>query len=285
MDLKYYLNKARKEHWALGQFNFSTIEQLKGILDAAKNLKSPVILGTSEGESSYMGLEEIVALVEISKVKYKVEAFLNLDHGKNIDYIKRAVDLGYSAVHFDGSFMDLEKNMLISKKLAQYAHKKGALIEGELGRIKGESVSHKKKYVVEDKDLALASDVERFEKETSIDSLAVAIGNIHGVYKEKKKIDLDRLKEISRKSNAFLVLHGGSDTKEDNIKKAIKLGIVKINVNTELRIAWKNSFKKALNSKEIKPYKILPSVQSIIQKKVEEKIKLFGSKSKTKIYG
>lgn len=282
MDLKYYLKKAQKEKWAIGQFNFSTIEQLRGILKAAQNLKSPVILGTSEGESNFLGLEEIVALTEISKMKYNVEAYLNLDHGKDTEYLKKAVDLGYSAIHFDGSGISLEKNIKITEMLAKYAHKRGVLIEGELGAIKGESSFHSEEAVVRKEDFALPEDVKRFEKETKTDSLAVAVGNIHGVYKEKKKIDLERLKEISEKAKSFLVLHGGSDIENDDIKKAIMLGIVKININTELRMAWKEGFMKNLTGNEIKPYKILPFVQDLIQKKVEEKIHLFGSAGKIK---
>ena len=277
MNLKSYLKKAQKEHWAIGQFNFSTLDQLKGILSAAKELKSPVILGTSEGESGFLGLEEIVALTEISKAKYKVDAFLNLDHGKNLDLLKKAVDLGYSAVHFDGSGMPLEENIRKARKIAEYAHKRGALAEGELGAVKGESVFHNERAVIEEKDLTLPEDVIRFLKETKVDSLAVAIGNIHGVYKGGKNIDLERLKEIALKCKGFLVLHGGSDIKESDIKQAVNLGIVKININTELRIIWKESLINALKTGDFKPYKILPQVQDSIQKKVEEKINLFGS--------
>ncbi|GAI51856.1 unnamed protein product [marine sediment metagenome] len=137
MGLKDYLEKAQKEKWAIGQFNFSTIEQLRGILAAAQKMKSPVILGTSEGESRYLGLKEIVALVEISKIKYKVPVFLNLDHGKDLNWIKKAIDFGYSAVHFDGSELPFKKNIKCAKKIVEYAHKKGVLVEGELGYLRG----------------------------------------------------------------------------------------------------------------------------------------------------
>lgn len=281
-DIKYYFKKAQKEHWAIGQFNFSTIEQLRGILEAAKETKSPVILGTSEGESKFLGPEEILALVEISKSKHGVSAFLNLDHGKDLDWIKRAIDLGYSAVHFDGSDLSLERNMEYTKKIADYAHKKGVLVEGELGWIGGESKFHKDEARIEEKNLTKIEEVELFVKKTGVDSLAVSIGNIHGVYQSMPKLDFERLAGINRKSKAFLVLHGGSGISNEEIKKAVECGINKINFNTELRLVWRESLLKVLqeNQKEIRPYKILPQIQISIQKKVEEKISLLNCKNK-----
>ncbi len=262
MQLKDYLEKAQKQKFAIGQFNFSTFEQLRGILAAAQKMKSPVILGTSEGESKFLGLEEILALVEISKIKYKVSAFLNLDHGQDLDYIKKAIDFGYSAVHFDGSGLPLEKNIRYAKKVVEYAHKKGVLVEGELDPIKKGGSTFPK-------------EAEKFIKETKVDSLAIAIGNVHGMYKNPK-LDFERLKEINNRVNAFLVLHGGSGISNFQIRKVIKSGIVKININTELRLVWKRTLAKSLKAQEIKPYKILPKVQKAVQEKVEEKLKLFN---------
>lgn len=280
MELLDYLKKAQKEKWAIGQFNFSTFDQLRGILEAARKLNSPVILGTSEGESKFLGLEEILALVEISKNKYGVCAFLNLDHGKDLDWIKRAIDFGYSAVHYDGSALPLEENIKYAKKVVNYAHQNKVLVEGELGYIRGESKLHKGKAKIEKEDLTLPTEVEKFIKETKVDSLAIAIGNIHGVYAKMPKLDFKRLNEINKITKSFLVLHGGSGIPNAEIKKAIKFGVVKININTEIRAVWKESLKKILKSQEIKPYKILPQIQNEIQRKVVEKINLFGCKNK-----
>lgn len=283
MVLKDYLKKAQKGGWAIGQFNFSTPEQLRAILTAATNKKSPVILGTSESESKFLGLKEILAFVEISKTKYKIPIFLHLDHGKDVKFIKGAIDFGYQSVHFDGSDLPLEKNIKYTKKITEYGHRKGVLVEGELGYIKGGSEFHREKAKIEKKNLTRPEEVQRFIKETGVDSLAIAIGNIHGIYAKMPKLDFKRLKEIRRVANNFLVLHGGSGIPEKEIKEAIKLGIVKININTELRLVWRQSlegfFKR--NPQEIKPYKILPEVQKEIQKKVAEKIKLFGSVNRT----
>lgn len=278
ITLKQILKDAQKNHYAIGQFNFSTIEQLRGILEAAKKMKSPVILGVSEGESKFLGLEEILALVEISKMKHRVSAFLNLDHGKDLNLIKKAIDYGFSAVHFDGSKLALGENIKYTKKIAEYAHKKGVLVEGELGYLRGESRLYKEKAKIRKEDLTSPEEAKKFTNETKADNLAVVIGNVHGIYPKMPKLDFERLKEITKKTKAFLVLHGGSGIPEAEIKKAIKFGITKINVNTELRYVWKKSLEKSLKTGEIKPYKILPKVQIAIQKKVEEKINLFNSK-------
>ncbi len=282
-ELKYYLRKAQKEKWAVGQFNFSTIEQLRGILAAAREKRSPVILGTSESEGKFLGLKETIALVEISKIKYQIPAFLNFDHGKDLKWTKQAIDYGYPAVHFDGSELSLEENIKYAKKIVEYARKKNVLVEGELGYLRGESRVHKQIAKIKKEDLTSPQEVVRFTKKTKVDSLAIVIGNIHGIYVRMPKLDFERLKEINKKTNAFLVLHGGSGISNEEIKKAIKLGIVKININTELRVVWKNSLENSFKRKpqEIKPYKILAQVQTAVQKVVEEKIKLFGSANKT----
>ena len=260
-DLKYYLNKAQKEKWAIGQFNFSTLEQLRGILQAAQKTKSPVIIGTSAGEIGYLGLEETVALVNISREKYGVEAFLNLDHNKDIELIKKAVDLGFSAVHFDGSHLSLEKNAEYAKKVVNYAHKKNVLVEGEITRIG-------------DKSQFSLTDIGQFVKSSKIDSLAIAVGTKHGFYR-RVKIDLARLKEINDQIDSFLVLHGGSGISDQQIKQAIKAGIVKININTELRLIWKKSLIRSLKGTEIKPYNIMPNVIEAVSEAVIKKIKIF----------
>lgn len=282
MDLKEYLALAKNDKWAIGQFNFCTLEQLRGILSAARELKSPVILGTSSGEVGFLGMEEAIALVEISKKKYGVEAFLNLDHGKDANLVKKAIDMGYSAVHFDGSNLSLKENISISKKLASLAHKKGVLFEGEIGAVKGDSAVHKEKIVINESDLASPEDACEYIKQTKADSLAIAIGNIHGIYSEKKKINLDLLKKISEKTSSFLVLHGGSDIENNAIKRAIDIGVSKININTELRLLWRKALDEALerNKEEVKPYNVMPYVEELIKNRVKEKINLFGSLKK-----
>lgn len=273
--LKDYFNKAQKEGWAIGQFNFSTLEQLTGILNAAKKTKAPVILGTSEGESKFLGLGEAVNLVKFYRKKLPI--FLHLDHGKSFDYIKKAIEAGYKSVHFDGSKLPLKENIKETKKVVKYAKKFGVLVEGEVGVI-GD--------VSKIKEISTHPlDVLKLAKETKVDSLAVAIGNLHGIKTSRinPNLDLERLKKIKKKVGPLpLVLHGGSGTPKEDIKEAIKQGIVKININTELRIAYTQNLKKILKKKpkETAPYKYMPEVIRAVQKIVEEKIKLFGSANK-----
>ena len=269
--------KAQRGRWAIGQFNFSNLETLKAIVQAAEKLKSPTIVGTSEGESKFVGLEQAAALVKSYREKTKLPIILNLDHGRSFDYIKKAIDAGYDAVHFDGSGLSLEKNIQETKKVVNYARKHGVLVEGEAGVIG--DVGKQKGVLTEPKDAL------RFVKETKVDSLAVAIGNLHGIEASgiNPKLNLKRLKEIKEKiGNIPLVLHGGSGTPEADIKKAIKSGIVKININTELRMAYTNTLKKSFQEKptEIVSYKYMPLVVEAVQKIVEEKIRLFGSQNK-----
>ncbi|MDD5144883.1 MAG: class II fructose-bisphosphate aldolase [Candidatus Pacebacteria bacterium] len=281
--LKDYFKKAEKEKWAMGQFNVSNLEGLKAVFQAARSLKSPVIVGTSEGEGSYWGLKEISHLVNFLSKEYRFPIFLNLDHGKTFDYIKEAIDAGYPAVHFDGSRMDLKENINKTREIVRYSEKKGVFLEGEVGSILGSSAILDKAPQIRAEDLTRPEDAGLFSQETKVKSLAVSIGNFHGVGKsgDGPKIDLQRLKEIKETvGNLPLVLHGGSGIPEDDLKSAIQLGVVKININTELRSAFTLALREAVSSGEIAPYKYLPETIQAVQKVVEEKIRIFGSINK-----
>ncbi len=279
-------NQARKEEWAIGQFNISNLETLRAIVQAGQNLESPLIIGTSEGESRFLGLRQAVALVRASKEETGLLLLLNLDHGKSFDYIKEAADAGYDAVHFDGSKLPLEENIEIAKKVVEYCHKRKIIVEGEIGFIQGSSEVLEKIPEIKEEDLTDPEEAEKFVRETKVDSLAVNVGTFHGIDASGKNphINLERLEEIRKKigDKTFLVLHGGSGTPEEDIRKAIKLGIVKININTELRLAYTSALKKAFeeNPEETTPYKYLPQAVEAVQKVVENKIKLFGSVKK-----
>lgn len=281
MEILNIFEKARKEKWAIGQFNFSTPEQLRAIAAAAKSLASPVIVGTSENESRFLGIEETIALVRILEKKEGIKLFLHLDHGKNLDYIEKAIIFGYNSIQFDGSELSFEDNIKQIKGIVEFAHKNNVLVEGELGYLRGGAFSPEEKVEIKKEDFTKPEQVGEFVKNTGVDSLAIAIGNVHGIYKGSPQIDFQRLQKIRKASKVFLVLHGGSGILPQDFKKAIKLGIQKININTELRLAWKETLKKALEeSNEVKPYKILPQVSKAIEDKVEQYIKLFGSSNK-----
>jgi len=269
------LKKAQENKYAVGQFNISTDEQLKAIMEVAKSLKSPVIIGTSEGERKFIGADQAVALVK----SYGGNVLLNADHCKTFESAKLAVDAGYTAVHFDGSSLPFEENIKITKQVVDYA--KGILVEGELGYLRGDSDVHEK-IEIKEEDLTDPEQAKEFVERTGIDSLAVVVGNMHGIESdmENPPLFLNRLEEIQKAvPNTFLVLHGGSGTPEADIKKAIQLGVVKVNINTELRIAYFDALEQEIKTHpdEVKPYKILAPAVEEMKEVVEEKIKLFGS--------
>lgn len=284
-NLQYYFQKAYKEHWAIGQFNFSDWSQVRGIVAAAQNLKSPIILGTSEGESKFVGLWEAVAIRNVLRKKTGLPIFLNLDHGKSFEYLREAILAGYDMVHFDGSKLPLEENIEISKKVLAFAGKRGVVIEGEVGRF-GTDASrlYNEKFKIKEEGLTNPEEAVKYEK-VGIDVLAVSVGTFHGIDISgvSPHIRLDRLRDIQNKVNIPFVLHGGSGTPEQDIKQAIKLGVAKININTEIRLAFSSALRKTLeiNKEEIVPYKYLQEAINAVQIVVEEKIKLFGSENKT----
>ncbi|MFH1585066.1 MAG: class II fructose-bisphosphate aldolase [Patescibacteria group bacterium] len=284
-DLKYYYSKAQKEGWAMAQFNFSSDEQLKGIVQAAVKLRSPLLLGTSEGDSGFLGLEQTSALVDAYREKVGIPIFLNLDHGHSIEIVEQAIEAGYDAVHFDGSRLPFEENVQITKRIVELAHNRSvSVVEGEFQEVPGKhSTLH------EEETLKLKADeftdpeqAARFVKETGVDALAVLIGTVHGVYKQNPRLDLIRLQKIRKQVQSFLVLHGGSGTPPKDLLAAIKQGVVKVNVSTELRAAFTEQLRKTLaaNPKEITPYNIFPPVVEQVQKVAEKKIMFFGSSQK-----
>lgn len=286
MKLKNFFKKAQKNKWALGQFNFSSFAQLKGIIRAASKLKSPLVLGTSEGESNFLGLEITVVLRDAFRNRAGVPCFLNLDHGRSVDFVKKACKIGYDMVHFDGSRLELEENIEKTKEVVKYARKHKVLVEGEVGTLGTESSKiYKEKFEIKEENLTDPREAARFVKETKVDLLASNVGSFHGLSVKEKNphILIDRLKKIKKETgNKLLVLHGGSGTPEEDIREAINNGVVKINVNTELRVAFTETLKKSFKEdpEQIVPYKYLPQAVNAVQKVVEEKIKLFGSQNK-----
>jgi len=279
------LVKARKGKYAIGQFNVSTDEQIRAIVEVAKDLKSPAIIGTSENEREFIGLKQAVALVLTWHEATGVPIILNADHCKSFESAKEAIDVGYDMVQFDGSVLPFEENVKITKQVVEYAKSKNPeiVVEGELGYLRGGSEIHKEKIKIKKEDLTKPQEAKTFVEKTEVDTLAVVIGNLHGIEVQSKRLYLDRLEQIQRTiPTTLLVLHGGSDTEEEDIKKAIKLGIVKININTELRVAYSQGLEKQIREhpEEVKPYKILAPAVEEMKKVVAEKIKLFGSKGK-----
>jgi ketose-bisphosphate aldolase len=280
---RIYLEKARKEKFALGAFNAGNLESLKSIVEAANKLHSPVIIEVSPGEAEHIGIPQIVALVRAYEKQFELPIILNLDHGTDPDTIKKAVDEGFDYVHFDGGKIPFEQAIITGRELADYAHSKGAVIEGEIDHIEGSSADHTNENPDVDSNLYTDPDKARvFVDTTGIDVFASFVGNLHGIYAENKHLNLSLLNQIQETiPNTFLSLHGGSGIIEQDIMEAIKIGIVKVNVNSEIRIAFKMVLQDVLNnSNEIAGYKFMQKPIQEMQKVVENKIRMFGSENK-----
>jgi fructose-bisphosphate aldolase class II len=289
--MKEILRKAQKGHYAIGAFNFSAAEILKAIVAAARELSSPLIVATSEGEGKFFGFREAAALVDAWRHGSGLPIILNLDHGKDLATIKKAVAAGYNAIHFDGSSLSYEENIKQTKAIVDYIRDvektfdRQIIVEGELGYLRGGSSVHEEALEIKPEDLTKPEQAKEFVEKTGVDSLAIVIGNAHGVFaKGEERLNLERLGEIKKVlgDDVFLVLHGGSGIPAEDVQKAIELGIVKVNINTELRVAYKKGLEKEFKEqpKETTPYKMLQPAVDEIKKVVVEKIKIFGSEKK-----
>ena len=269
-DLMFYYKKSMRKNFALGAFNFSSLEVLKAIASAAEKTSSPAIIAVSESALEYMGENFVMANAKLVKESCKAPLFLHLDHGKSFEICKKAVDLGFDSVMIDASALSFEENVALTKKVCDYAHEKGVFVEGELGQIAGiEDNTFAKNHLFTDPQKA-----KEFVKMTNVDSLAVAIGTSHGAYKYKgeSRLRFDILSEIEKKLPRFpLVLHGASSVSEKLVKiinenggkidgakgvseelakMAVQMhNIAKINIDTDLRIAFTAGVRSSLKEK------------------------------------
>ena len=275
------LQKARKEKYAVGQFNINNLEWTKAILLTAEECKSPVILGVSEGAGKYMtGYKTIVGMVNgmLESLNITVPVALHLDHG-SYDGALSAMEAGFSSIMFDGSHYAIDENIAKTTELVNLAHSKGVSLEAEVGSIGGEEDG-----VVGAGEVADPAECKMIA-DLGIDILAAGIGNIHGKYPENwQGLNFDVLAEISEKTSPMpLVLHGGTGIPEEMIKKAISLGVSKINVNTECQLSFAEATRKYieagkdLEGKGFDPRKLLAPGFEAIKATVKEKMELFGS--------
>lgn len=274
------LAAAKEGGYAVGAFNCNNMEIVQAIIQAAEEEQSPVIIQASQGAIKYAGLPYIVALVETAAEGASVPVALHLDHGTSFDQVIQCMGHGFSSVMIDWSQYPLEENIAMTKKVLEVANPLGISVEAELGKIGGteDDVS------VDEADAAYTdpAEAQRFVEETGIRSLAVAIGTAHGQYKGEPKLDFDRLEEIVAKTGIPIVLHGSSGVADDDLKKAIELGVCKINIDTNIREAFTDGVKEALekNPNEIDPRKILGPARDKMVERVKEKIRVFGSNGK-----
>ena len=274
VNAKKMLKEARDNGKCIAHFNINNLEWTTYLLEKCHELQKPVILGVSEGAIKYMGGYNVVSHLVYSLVKdlnISIDVCLHLDHGSSVESCKKAIDSGFSSVMIDASKYSLEENINITKEVVEYAHSKNITVEAEVGHIGGVEDGIASGVLV-----ASLDDCIKFVKETKVDMLAPAIGSVHGVYKGEPKLDFELLTSLKNNINIPLVLHGGSGIPEDKIIKAIKLGISKININTELQQAWHEGVLKFVeNKKEVyDPRKIISSGEENLKNIVEYKLSL-----------
>lgn len=277
LSTREMLKKAQKEGYAIPAFNIHNLETLQVVVETAAELKSPVILAGTPSTIEYAGGEYIVSMAEVAAKKYNIPISIHLDHFENIEQIKHFVDLGFKSTMIDASHSPFEENIRIVKEVVEYAHKYDATVEAELGRLGGQEDD----LIVDEKDAKYTNpkQAKDFVERTGIDSLAVAIGTAHGLYNGKAKLDFDRLIEIRKEIDIPLVLHGASDIPDELIKKAISLGICKVNIATDLKIPFSDAVKKYFkeNPEANDPRKYMSPGKEDMKKVVEHKIIVCGS--------
>jgi fructose-bisphosphate aldolase, class II len=259
------LGDARRQQLAIGHFNVSDSVALKAVTEAARELKVPVLIGTSEGERSFFGVREVAGMVASLRERLDLPIFLNADHTHSLERAVEAATAGYDMIGFDASTMPLETNINLTRQAvdAVKSINPGIVVEGELGNIGSGSEIHDT-VPESSRILTKSEDAKRFVEATRIDALAPAVGNMHGLLKTmisgsvKKRLDVGRIGEIATATGLPLTLHGGSGTDDDDFRRAISAGVTIVHINTEIRLAWRRGLEAALaeSSDEVVPYKI-----------------------------
>ncbi len=279
ITLNKVLPIAQEMKFAVGAFNTANLELTEAIISAAEEMKSPVIIQTSEKAISYAGMNEIANLIRTRAKESPVPIVFHLDHGRTHQVLYDALEHGYTSIMFDGSHLEYKDNVHWTKEFVHRAHPKGISVEAELGRVGGveDDISAEEGLT----DPQLAAD---FVKLTHCDALAVGIGNNHGKPRKGEHLHLDVLARIREIVSIPLVLHGASGTPEDKIKEAIKLGVTKINIDTDLRVAFAGAEREFLahDKQAYDPRAILTPARDAVKEVVMQKIALFGSAMKAK---
>lgn len=305
VTLEEVLAKADEGGYAVGAFNFSNLEYLTGALEAAVELDSPIIVQTTEGAIKYAGLHLLAAMAKAAAADLSIPVVLHLDHGKDINVIRGAIEAGYTSVMIDASDKPFSENLAVTRKVVEMAEGKGVSVEAELGRLKGLEdhieVAEADAFLVDPKEAG------QFAAETGLHALAPAVGTAHGAfkYKGRAQIDFNRMAEVKRATALPLVLHGASGVSEwivekatrygaelpgvkgvpdELITRAIETGINKINVDTDLRLAGLGALREVLHDHpaEFDPRKIFGPVKEAVRELVKYKIELFGSVAKAR---
>jgi fructose-bisphosphate aldolase class II len=283
--------RTRNDHFAVGAFNIDNQETLIAICNVAKKLNSPVLVELSDGEAKAIGLSNIRDMVNNYKKEMGLEIYINLDHSPNVESAKAGIDAGFEFIHIDISQANHnatdEEIIAATKEVVEYAKKTGAIVESEPHYFGGSSNLHAEKIDYEEikKTFSTPEGAKDFVEKTGIDTFAAAIGNLHGKYPVPKQLDLELLQKIRDSLSCNISLHGGSDTPLHFFVDAVKIGVNKININSDMRFAFRTTLEKNLkeNPDEYAVIKLMPEVIAAVEKVIEEKIQAFGSSGKAVI--
>jgi len=267
------IKKAKEEKKAIPAFNIHNLETIQAVIEGAYELKSPVIIQTTPGTLKHAGIEYIAAIVKEASNKYKIPIALHMDHCPSFDTIVSCIKNGYTSVMIDGSHLEYNDNVKLVKSVVKMAHAVGVQVEGEIGKIGGVEDDM---FVNEaDASFTIPEEAKKFVEDTGVDTLAVAIGTAHGMYKGEPKLDFDRIKAINNLINVPLVLHGASGVPGESIKKAIQLGMAKINIATELKNPMVSAIKNVIsNPYENDPRHYMGAAREAVKNVVKNKIRL-----------
>jgi fructose-bisphosphate aldolase, class II len=285
---RHLMMRSRQQHFAVGAFNIDNQETLIAVCKAAQKKESPVLVEVSDGEVKAMGLDNIRDMVDNYRAEYKLEMYINLDHSPSVEDAKRGIDAGFEFIHIDVSQAKHdatdEEIIAATKEVVEYAKFTGALVESEPHYFGGSSNLHTEDIDYEEikKTFSTPEGSKAFVDATGIDTFAAAIGNLHGKYPVPKELDLELLKKIRGAIECQISLHGGSGTPGHFFQEAAKIGVSKININSDMRVAFRQTLEKVLadNPDEYAVVKLMPTVYEAVQVVVEEKIDTFNSTGK-----
>lgn len=277
VTLRSLLDAAEAGHYAVGAFNANNLEAVQAVIAAAEELASPAIIQASQGAIKYAGLEYLVAMVRTGAERARVPIALHLDHGTDYQTVVRCIRSGFTSAMFDGSQWPKAENIARTREIVKIAHAAGVSVEGEIGKIGG--VEDDIKVDERDAQLTPVEDAVEFYRATGVDALAMSFGTAHGHYKLPPRLAFDRIDSVHRATGAYLVMHGGSGVPDADVQQGIRLGIRKINIDTDLRAAFVAGLRQTLaeHPGETDPRKVLGPARQAMKEKVLDRMQVFGS--------
>ncbi|NLL61421.1 MAG: class II fructose-1,6-bisphosphate aldolase [Candidatus Atribacteria bacterium] len=284
VNSKEILQDALKNRYAIGAFNANNMEIVQAIIETAEEERAPVIVQASQGAIKYAGLDMIVAMVKVLAERTFIPVVLHLDHGTDYEQNIRCLRAGFTSLMFDGSALPFDENVMLTKKVVEMAHAVGIPVEAEIGQI-GKMDSSDEPGVAREKIKEFFADpieAEKFVKLTGIDSLAAAVGTIHGCQEPIAQLDIPRIEKIRNLTGLPLVLHGASGASDEEVRKGITAGICKVNIDTMIRMAFTRAAKEYLtkNPQEIDPRKVLGVAKEAAKEVIRDRIRVLGSQNR-----